>query len=358
MKRWKQCLILTCLLITSACSVEDERDVTKEEKQSEQVSKHIGEMKVVAKQLDIPWSIQKTDDSFYISERKGTVAVIKGNKLSREKVHFKKDLSAQPEAGFLGFVLHPDFKESQLAFAYYTYDQEGKSFNRVVTLKRENNEWKEEQTLLDNIPSGQYHHGGRMKLGNDHLLYITTGDALNEESAQDAKSLNGKILRMNLDGSIPKDNPFTNSYTYSYGHRNPQGLAWSEEGVLYSSEHGPSAHDELNEIQMGKSYGWPTIKGSESNKGMINPLIHSGDQTWAPSGIAYKNGALYVATLMGEALKRYNIETNDMEDIVTGVGRIRDTFIEGNLLYFVSNNGDGRGEVNSDDDHLYVIELQ
>ena len=113
------------------------------------------------------------------------------------------------------------------------------------------------------IPSRSFHRGGRLEIGPDGKLYAATGDcrATKPEIAQDVTSLGGKILRINVDGSIPADNPFPNSYVYSYGHRNPQGLAWSHDGTLYASEHGPSANDEINKIQEGKNYGWPVITG-------------------------------------------------------------------------------------------------
>ncbi len=113
--------------------------------------------------------------------------------------------------------------------------------------------------MLDKIPSGQYHHGGRLEIGPDGKLYATAGDAATDpEIAQNVNSLGGKILRMNLDGSVPADNPFSGSYVYSYGHRNPQGLAWAEDGTLYESEHGPSANDEINRILPGKITAGPS----------------------------------------------------------------------------------------------------
>lgn len=350
-------LIVLCMFLIAACNKESTEKKTKINVSDEEQNDDGAAIEVVAGNLDVPWSIQKLNETFYISERSGTIAVIQGGKVAREQVEMKKTLSSEPESGLLGFVLKPDFQQSQEAYAYYTYDEDGKAYNRVITLKRENSKWKENKTLLDEIPSGQFHHGGRMQLGPDGLLYVTTGDALNEDKAQDKNSLSGKILRMNLDGSIPKDNPSAHSYVYSYGHRNPQGLAWDQEGNLYSSEHGPSAHDEVNRIHAGDNYGWPVIKGDSSKGNMEEPIIHSGNETWAPSGIAYKDGSLYIAALRGEAIKRYDIKSNKMENMITGIGRIRDVFVEGDSLYFISNNTDGRGEPSEEDDQLYKIQL-
>ncbi len=138
--------------------------------------------------------------------------------------------------------------------------------NRIVTLRLEENVWREESMLLDNIPSGTYHHGGRLKIGSDGKLYATTGDASVPNIAQDLDSLGGKISRMNLDGSNPSDNPYPNSYVYSYGHRNPQGLTWSSDGILFSSEHGNRANDEVNSIEAGQNYGWPIIEAMRNKK--------------------------------------------------------------------------------------------
>ncbi|WP_108668792.1 PQQ-dependent sugar dehydrogenase [Peribacillus acanthi] len=312
---------------------------------------------VLAKSLQIPWSIQKAGETFYISERTGTIAVIQKGTVQKEQVIFQKRLSSNPEAGLLGFILSPDFQKTGKAYAYYTYNEDGRAWNQVVELIHLDREWTESNVLLDRIPSGQYHHGGRLKLGPDGKLYVTTGDAHEDEIAQDLESLGGKILRMNLDGSIPEDNPFQNSYVYSYGHRNPQGISWSETGDMYESEHGPSAHDELNKIEPGQNYGWPEIVGDETKKGMVNPLIHAGNNTWAPSGISFYKGHLIVATLRGEAVKFYNLKSGEMKDLYKGVGRVRDVYIEGDTLYFITNNTDGRGVPAKDDDKLYRIDL-
>ena len=280
---------------------------------------------VLASKLSTPWSIQKADDIFFISERTGTIAVVENGRVVHEKVNLQHPLSTAAEAGLLGFVLSPNFKENGEAFAYYTYEKNGKIFNRIILLQRSNGLWSEKNVLLDEIPSGAYHHGGRLKIGPDGKLYATTGDAVTPEIAQDVNSLGGKILRMNLDGSIPNDNPIANNYMYSLGHRNPQGLAWSPEGKMYASEHGPSANDEINEIMPNRNYGWPLIIGTQKQQGLISPLFTSGDgETWAPSGMVYYQNALYVAVLKGTALLRFDLENSRVERIVNNVGRIRD----------------------------------
>jgi glucose/arabinose dehydrogenase len=345
--------LLALLLLLVACSSSDKPLEVKDQN----VAVVQGIPTVLADNLQVPWSIQKAEDVFYISERPGTIVKVENGEQERQTVNLGKPLSEESEAGLLGFVLHPNFSENQQAFAYYTYDVQGSPFNRVVVLERKDNVWNEIKVLLDGIPSGPVHHGGRIKVGPDEKLYFSAGDAAVAENAQSLNQLNGKILRMNLDGSIPNDNPFPNSYIYSYGHRNPQGLAWDETGTFYESEHGQSAHDELNEIVAGANYGWPVIQGTQRRQGMVSPIFQTGEVTWAPSGIAYYDGKLYVATLRGEALQEVVLETMSSRAVVTGLGRIRDVMVNGEYLYFVSNNTDGRGNPDADDDKLYQVRL-
>lgn len=154
-----------------------------------------------------------------------------------------------------------------------------------------------EQVLLEGIPGAQVHDGGRLAFGPDGKLYITTGDARVPALAQEADSLAGKILRLNPDGTVPVDNPFPGSPVYSLGHRNPQGLAWDvNTGALYSTEHGPSGEqslccrDELNRIEPRGNYGWPLVTAAPGEAGYLDPLLHSGDDTWAPAGLLVYDG--------------------------------------------------------------------
>lgn len=328
----KKIILLTLLLVgCSEESTESEKEVADK----------------IATNLEVPWAINQQDSIFYISERVGTIAVIDGATVTHEEVIFSSTLSSASEAGLLGFVLKPDFSETNEAFAYYTYDQDGESFNRVVTLKREKNKWQETRIHLDDIKTGNIHHGGRLEIGPDSKLYVTIGDAGDPELAQDDNSLNGKIVRMEEDESFQ---------IFSTGHRNPQGLAWHENGTLFEAEHGQSANDEVNLIEQGKNYGYPIIEGSETKDGYVTPLITSGsNETWAPSGITFHKGKLYVASLRGEAVKVMNVETGKVEQSITGFGRVRDVFSDGESLYFVTNNTDGRGNPSEEDDILYKL---
>lgn len=361
---------ISASFILSACSndsneeTEDKGKQTQNEMEHEQSQsddnqerKETKGIETVAQGLDTPWSIARSDDVFYLSERPGKIIKIDGNKKTEQQVDLDKEVSTAAEAGLLGFVLAPDFKDSKEAYAYYTYEDNGQ-FNRIVKLKLENDTWKEDEVLIDKIPSGQYHHGGRLKIGPDDKLYATTGDASDEQNAQDKDTLGGKILRINLDGSKPKDNPISNSYVYSYGHRNPQGIVWTPDGQMYASEHGNQANDEINEIKEGQNYGWPVIEGNEENDNMETPIFTSGsDDTWAPSGIAFKDGIIYSAALRGEGIMKFDVEKDEMKKVATKYGRIRDVYIVNDDLYFVSNNTDGRGNPSQNDDKMYKVSL-
>ncbi|WP_332309445.1 PQQ-dependent sugar dehydrogenase [Planococcus lenghuensis] len=204
------------------------------------------EAEILATGLRIPWDINKTSDGFYISERTGTIVHLPTDgTLTRQQINFAEPLSAVSEAGLLGFVLKSDFPDSQEAFAYYVYEQDEAPFNKIVTLKLQDDVWHKRAVHLDGVPTGPVHHGGRLALSPEGTLFASIGDASEAELAQEPDSLNGKILRLNRAGEFEIN---------SSGHRNPQGFAWHE-GVMYAAEHGQSANDEINIIKEGHNYG-------------------------------------------------------------------------------------------------------
>jgi glucose/arabinose dehydrogenase len=319
-----------------------------------------GAFTVLAKELRVPWVIAFDEDIVYISEREGNVVKVDGDSTTRQAVHLLKSVHDRGEGGFLGFLLAPDFAKSREAYAYHTYEENGRVMNRVVLIKQNAGQWDEVRALLEGIPGAANHDGGRMAIGPDKLLYVTTGDAQQPKLAQDRNSLAGKILRMTLNGHVPEDNPFPGSYVYSYGHRNPQGLVWNSEGILFNTEHGPSGdpggHDEINKIVAGGNYGWPTIYGDAAQKGMITPIYHTGEEAIAPSGATIdENNRLLIATLVGEALYRYDPATKNMSIVFEGEGRLRDVKIKDGLIYVITNNTDGRGMPSPSDDRLLVL---
>ncbi|GAA0340274.1 sorbosone dehydrogenase family protein [Bacillus carboniphilus] len=345
-------LFFACVVLT-ACQKEESKEESREALPVVTGAGH----EILLSNLQTPWSIQKHNDTFYISERTGYIYMYDGETKSRQTVQLQERLAQTPEAGLLGFIIPPRFTETKEAYAYYTYQRGEDLFNRLTILKQEGNQWVETKPLLDGIPASTFHHGGRLQIGPDQKLYVTTGDATVPETAQDPQSINGKILRMNLDGTIPTDNPFPNSYVYSYGHRNPQGLTWSPDGTMYSTEHGQSALDEINIIQAGRNYGWPIISGDQKREGMEAPLIHSGSQTWAPSGMDFHKGWIYFAGLRGVGVYRYHVQNQKLEKFIEGYGRVRDVWIDQDILYFVTNNTDGRGNPDDADDKLVSVPL-
>lgn len=329
---------------------------------------------VVADNLDVPWALDiASDGRIFFTERPGRVRVIQSGKLLEEPaISFPAPFVSEGEGGLLGLILDPQFDSNHYLYVYHTYREQGSTFNRVIRLREESNRARMDKVLIDKIPGSGIHNGGRLKIGPDQKLYITTGDARNPELAQDPSSLAGKILRINLDGTIPTDNPFPGSAVYSWGHRNPQGIAWTLDGsTLYSSEHGQSAHDEINRIEPGANYGWPVISGDEQQTGMKTPILHSGEATWAPSGMTFVSkgpwaGQLLVANLRGEQLLKITLDTNQPGTVrETAVlyrdelGRLRDV-VEGSdgSLYILTNNRDGRGQPRTGDDKIIRLKTR
>jgi glucose/arabinose dehydrogenase len=267
-------------------------------------------IETLAMGLNVPWDMDISKDGrLFFTERPGFIRVIQDGKLIEAPVlSLTQQVVHRGEGGLLGLVLDPNFEHNHYIYVYHTYSEDGKSKNRVLRIIENNNRARVDKVIIDNLPGAQNHNGGRIKIGPDRKLYITAGEIYQPQLAQDKHSLGGKILRFNLDGSVPADNPFEKSPIYSMGHRNPQGLAWQPEtGRLFSSEHGQTAHDEINIIEPGANYGWPVIEGSEKAAGMKEPLIHSGEETWAPSGIAFVKkgpwkGNLLAANLRGQQL--------------------------------------------------------
>jgi glucose/arabinose dehydrogenase len=351
--------LVTMVLVFFLAGCFNENKNTSERNEKDTIEAFSRQADVIATNLEIPWNINKQDNTFYLSQRPGYIVKVDGADGSKtvQNLEVTKKILHSGEGGLLGFILSPDF-DTREAIAYHTYRQDGATYNRIIVLELDQNTWKEKAVLLEGIPGGRIHNGGRIKIGPDGKLYATAGDAGNPDNAQNIRTFAGKILRMEVDGSVPNDNPFQNSYVYSYGHRNPQGLAWDQDGKLYSSEHGQSAHDEINLIEPGKNYGWPVIEGDEQASGMVTPLYHTGDDTWAPSGIAIKNNKLYVATLRGESIKTFDLTDKTAGALFQNAGRMRDVLIEDNALYTITNNRDGRGTPREGDDKLFKLPLR
>lgn len=219
--------------------------------------------RVVKGSLDIPWEITwGPDDHIWATERFGRVSRINPSTGAHDVIlDISSDVYMQSETGMLGMVLHPDFENSPEVFIVYTYLSGSDIKVRLVKFNYNGTNLIASDTLINNIKGFTTHVGSRLIILPDTTLLMTTGDAQDRPASQDTNALTGKILRINLDGSIPKDNPIPGSYVYSLGHRNAQGLCLAPNGMLYSSEHGPRNDDELNLIAMKGNYGWPSVMG-------------------------------------------------------------------------------------------------
>jgi aldose sugar dehydrogenase len=308
--------------------------------------------------LNNPWEIVfGPDGEIYFTERDGRIWKI--GESGEVKVIQTFPKSGSIEGGTLGLALHPEFEKNKKIYVYQTNLELDFFQNKVFSFRVDNNTLTEKQIIIDDIPGAPWHDGGRIKFGPDGKLYITTGDAINPGWSQDLSSLAGKILRINPDGTIPDDNPFDSSPVFSYGHRNPQGIAWSQDGMLVSSEHGPSGemgtgHDEINVILKGKNYGWPKVVGDSFDETFVNPILHSGQTTWAPSGMVFYdsdkipnlNGKYLVGALRGQHLMVVDVAQDGSliseEKMFEGeFGRIRTAQISPDgILYLLTANGD------------------
>lgn len=318
----------------------------------------INNIEVIAQDLNIPWEVAfLPDGEILVTERPGFLRLIKsGQKIPVEKVEHIG------EGGLLGLAIHPQFSENHWIYLYLTTKDSQGLDNIVVRYQLEDNKLLNPQIILQGIKGNSNHDGGRIAFGPDGYLYITTGDAQNPDLSQDTKSLNGKILRIKDDGTVPSDNPFGNE-VYSFGHRNPQGLTWDDKGNLWATEHGrsgiQSGLDELNLIEMGKNYGWPIIQGEQEKEGMVTPIIQSGETvTWAPAGAVYYQGSVFFAGLRGKALFEYDIAKKSLKKHLEGqFGRIRAVAVGPNgYFYITTSNTDGRGNPESSDDRLIKID--
>jgi glucose/arabinose dehydrogenase len=310
------------------------------------------------------------------TERPGRVRIIEKGKLRDEPVFVVPDVEPSGESGLMDISLHPSFAGTGLVYLAYAYNSDGKHV-KVVRYKFANGTFTEPKVIIDGIPASPNHAGTRARFGPDGKLYVTTGDSTDWELAQDNNSLAGKTLRLNDDGSVPQDNPFIGKAGYrpeiwTTGHRNPQGLAWQPgTGLMFQTEHGPSGFegrgggaDEVNIVEAGKNYGWPTIWGTKTQAGLEPPLLEY-SPACAPASAAFYTGEklpgfkgdLFFGCLRGTRLQRVVLDGRKVvsqERLMTDkFGRIRD--VENGpdgYLYFSTSNRDGRGSPAKDDDRI------
>ncbi|WP_344784978.1 PQQ-dependent sugar dehydrogenase [Microbacterium kribbense] len=312
------------------------------------------EFEVLASGLDAPWSITFHGQTPLISERDSArILEITDTGHTRE-VAVIDGVTAVGEGGLLGIASHDEY-----LYVYSMSDRENRIERFALSGEPGALALGAGEVILDGIAAASYHNGGRIAFGPDGMLYATVGDAGNPASAQDLESLSGKILRLTPEGGVPQDNPFEGSLVYSYGHRNPQGIAWDAAGVMYASEFGQNTWDELNVIEAGGNYGWPEVEGSAGRDGFVDPVQQWKPADASPSGIAITSETIHIANLRGARLRDVPLaDLGQSSERFTGeLGRLRDvTVAPDGSLWMLTNNTDGRGDPRPDDDRVLRID--
>nr|WP_247827435.1 PQQ-dependent sugar dehydrogenase [Arthrobacter antioxidans] len=317
----------------------------------------LAEPVTVVSGLQAPWSVVFVDGVTLISERDSARILEVLDDGSTRVVGTVEGVAGAGEGGLLGLAVD----DEQRLYVYSTAADGNRIQRFILTGTAGGRALGEAETLLDGIPSANVHDGGRLAFGPDGMLYATTGDAGRRDAAQDRGSLAGKILRMTPDGEVPDDNPFPGSLTYSYGHRNPQGLTWSDDGTLFATEFGQNTWDELNIITPGANYGWPAVEGVAGEDGFTDPVQQWDPGAASPSGMTYLEGTLYIANLRGQVLR--TVPTADpgrsVDYFTRDYGRLRDvtTGPDGDL-WILTSNTDGRGNPSDKDDRLLRLPVQ
>ncbi len=332
---------------------------------------------LITDQVKNPWSIAFIDaEHALITEKDGKLRLWAKGNLLPEPVSGTPVVNSSGQGGLLDVAIDPEYKTSGWIYLSYSHVQgdqpKGAAMTRIVRGKIKANAWTEQQVLFEAKPnhyrSGGVHFGCRIVFDKNGLLYFTIGERGNGPDAQDINKPNGKVHRINRDGSIPKDNPFVgkpDAYEsiYTYGNRNQQGLAFLSDGSLWATEHGPQGGDELNLIRPGINYGWPVItygekygggavgEGITEKEGMEQPV-----KQWTPSpalcGLDTVTGSMFSEwndNLLVGALKFQEVKRVVMKDkkyvreevIWQKAGRVRDvvTGPDGSI-YIVLNSKD------------------
>ena len=318
---------------------------------------------ILAENLDSPRAIAISENRIFVTEKDGVIRVIEDNKLLEEPLAtLRPDISF--DGGLLGIATHPNFKNNHFLYVYFTYEENGTLWNKILQIKESKNKLVDAKTIFDKIPGSAFSNGGFLEFGPDGKLYVGTGTVSDSSHLpQDINSLSGKILRLNDDGSIPLDNPFSDSPVFTLGHRNPQGMTWDDMGNMYLAEIGPEKNDEINLLISGKNYGWPEQQCTGDSK--FENAILCYDPSIEPAGILFYTGKkidldepFVMASLRATNLYQLDFEKglNSQKTILSGTGRVRDV-AQGpdGSLYVITSNTDGKGFPDKTDDRLLRI---
>ncbi|MDR7382306.1 PQQ-dependent sugar dehydrogenase [Promicromonospora iranensis] len=260
-----------------------------------------GRVTELATGLDTPWGLTFLPDGSALVSSRNTFEIrrVDPGTGDHRSVGQVDGAATAPDSGLLGLAASPDIARDRTVYAFVSTASD----NRVVALELDSefSSFTQARVVLDGIRLGTgRHQGGRLAFDRTGALWITTGDAGEPTLAPDPGSLNGKILRIRPDGTVPSDNP-ADGPVYSTGHRNVQGITFGPDGTVYSSEFGDQEEDEVNVIVPGSDYGWPESEGSLGSAG-VPPLFTFATEEASPSGIAYAAGSLWMAGLRGQRL--------------------------------------------------------
>jgi len=307
----------------------------------------------IATGLDVPWGVAFLPgrDALVAERDSGRILrVSRSGRRKREVMRIPGVARSAGEGGLLGLAISPNYARDRWVYAYFTTAGD----NRIARFRLGG----ALRPILTGLRRGSIHNGGRIAFGPDGKLYAGVGDTGDAQLAQDRGSLNGKILRLNPDGSVPSDNPFAGRAVWSYGHRNVQGLAWDAAGRMWAPEFGQNRVDEINLIRAGRNYGWPNVEGRGSTSGgrYVNPVLTWTTAEASPSGAAIVGRTLYVAALRGEAVLRARLSgttARKLPAVLRGRGRIR-TVVRApdGALWVATSNRDGRGSPRKGDDRI------
>ena len=313
--------------------------------------------------LDIPWEIQWGPDNWiWMTERYGRVSRVDPQTGTHDVLLVISEVYQASESGLLGMVLHPSFNDTAQLFLVYTYLSGGYIWERLVRYEYSGGSLINPTILIDSIPGNTIHDGSRLMILPDRTILMTTGDANNQPAAQDPFSLNGKVLRLNLDGSIPSDNPFPGNPVWSWGHRNAQGIVLAPNGKIYSSEHGPTSDDEINILTPARNYGWPNVMGPCDNPTEIifcldsnvyepitywSPTIAPADLLWYNhTAIPEFNNTLLLTVLKDKRLIRLTYDDSTGTNLVDEThffintwGRLRDICVSPEGVIYLATSG-------------------
>ncbi|MBF2064342.1 MAG: PQQ-dependent sugar dehydrogenase [Calothrix sp. C42_A2020_038] len=380
-------VILGTAIITTGCSLPQASSQGSTTTQNTNVStptatKNV-KQSVVIEGLERPWSIAwLPDGAMLITERPGRLRVVRNGVLETTAITGVPEVFAQNQGGLMEVSIHPRFAENRLVYLTYSHGTNNANRTRMARGIFDGKSLKDVRVIFEvsQAKSGGQHFGSRIIWLPDNTMLLAIGDGGNppiqldgqliRNQAQNLRSHLGKIVRLNDDGSIPKDNPFVNNANadpavWSYGHRNIQGLAFdAANNRVWSTEHGPRGGDELNLVKAGQNYGWPIVtygreySGEEITKersrpGMVDPKIHWTPST-APSGLAFYDsnrvpswqGSLFSGELVDRTVRHIELDAqgNVTNQRTIDIGqRVRDVR-QGpdGLLYVLTDEQDGR----------------